>query len=355
MTVASDANNEPVAGGVITFTAPTSGPSATFPGGTQTVAAGVDASGHASSALTANLIVGSFAALASASGAASGARFSLTNLPGPPTQLVIHTQPSATATAGSVFSTQPVLYVEDQYGNLVTDDNTTQVTAMLRVGTGPLLGATMVTVSRGIATFTNLEDNKAETLILLFTAQALVKAQSSPTTVNPAAASSLFITAPSTATAGSAFTITVTALDPYNNIATGYQGTIRFTSSDARAALPNIYTFTSGDDGVHTFGNVTLRTSGMQRITAYDFSHPSIIGSASVDVGSAGEPAGGQAHPDVEALVRLSTPRAAVRTRSRPDAAGRAGLSPRHTRREIACSPKLNTVTFLLGANTDHG
>jgi predicted outer membrane repeat protein len=353
VTVASVANDEPVAGGVITFTLPGSGPSATLPGATQFATASIDGSGHASSgALTANLIVGSYAALASANGVKSGASFSLTNLAGPAAQLVIHNQPSGTATAGSPFSTQPVVYVADRYGNLVTDDDTTQVTASLRVGAGPLLGSTTATASGGIASFTNLQDNKAETIILLFTAPALFKTQSSPTTINPAGASSLFITAPASATAGRAFTITVTAFDPYNNVATSYRGTIRVTSSDARAALPNIYTFTSGDDGAHTFGNVTLRTSGMQRITAYDFSHPSIIGSACVDVGSAGESAGGQAHPDIEALVRLSTPRAAVRTRSRPDA---PGLSPRHTRREIACSPKLNTPTFLLGANTDHG
>jgi hypothetical protein len=103
-----------------------------------------------------------------------------------PTQLVIHTQPSASATAGQVFPTQPVIYVEDQNGNLVTGDNTTQVTVSLRVGTGPLLGTTTVTVSGGIATFTNLKDNRAETIILLFTGPTLVKAQSNPIKVKPA-------------------------------------------------------------------------------------------------------------------------------------------------------------------------
>jgi hypothetical protein len=97
-----------------------------------------------------------------------------------PTQLVIHTQPSASATAGQVFPTQPVIYVEDQNGNLVTGDYTTEVTVSLRVGTGPLLGTTTVTVSGGIATFANLKDNRAETIILLFTAPTLVKAQSNP-------------------------------------------------------------------------------------------------------------------------------------------------------------------------------
>ena len=59
---------------------------------------------------------------------------------GVPVSLAISTQPSPTATAGVAFSTQPVVYVEDQYGNLETGDNTTQVTAALSSGTGPLHG-----------------------------------------------------------------------------------------------------------------------------------------------------------------------------------------------------------------------
>ena len=46
-----------------------------------------------------------------------------------PASWSIDTQPSDTATAGVAFATQPVVYVEDQFGNLVTGDNTTQVTA----------------------------------------------------------------------------------------------------------------------------------------------------------------------------------------------------------------------------------
>ena len=47
--------------------------------------------------------------------------------------------------------------------------------------------------------------------------------------------------------------VTVTALDAFGNIATGYTGTVHFTSTDGAAALPGNYTFTGGDAGVHTF------------------------------------------------------------------------------------------------------
>ena len=202
-------------------------------------------------------------------------------------QLVMHTQPSATATAGQVFATQPVVYVEDAAGYLVIGDNTTQVTVSLRVGTGPLLGTTTVTVSGGVATFTNLSDDKAETIVLVFTAPMLTKAQAQSTIVSPAAASRLSIAAPATATTGRPFTITVTAYDPYNNVATGYRGTVQFTSSDRRATLPPNYTFTASNAGVHSFVNaVVMKSSGVQTITVTDLSNRSINGTTSVNVTS---------------------------------------------------------------------
>jgi len=64
---------------------------------------------------------------------------------------------------------------------------------------------------------------------------------------------------PST-TAGVSFTITVTAYDAYQRIATGYRGTVQFASSDGIAVLPGNYPFTNVDNGAHTF-NVTLKTA----------------------------------------------------------------------------------------------
>ena len=205
-----------------------------------------------------------------------------------PYQLVLETQPSSSATAGQPFPTQPVIYVEDQAGDLVVGDNTTQVTVSLRTGTGPLLGTTTVTASGGIATFTNLTDDKAESIILLFTASGLAKMQSNPITVSPAAASSLSIVVPTLDTAKKPFSATVTAYDPYGNVATGYRGTIHFISTDRGAVLPANYTFTTADAGIHTFGNaVTMKTVGQQTITVFDMSNPSITGSIVVYVSPA--------------------------------------------------------------------
>ena len=63
------------------------------------------------------------------------------------------------------------------------------------------------------------------------------------------AATQLVVSAPSSVTAGSPFDVTVTALDAYGRTASGYTGTITFTSSDtgAETVLPADYTFTSAD------------------------------------------------------------------------------------------------------------
>jgi ELWxxDGT repeat protein len=88
--------------------------------------------------------------------------------------------------------------------------------------------------------------------------------------VQSAAASTLIIGGfPSSTTAGVAGNLTVTLKDAYGNIATGYTGTVHFSSTDARASLPANYAFTSGDAGMHTF-RVTLKTAGTQSITATD-------------------------------------------------------------------------------------
>jgi hypothetical protein len=88
--------------------------------------------------------------------------------------------------------------------------------------------------------------------------------------VNPAAGNTLTLTGfPSPATAGVAAAFTVTVRDAQGNLATGYQGTVHFTSSDSQAALPADYTFTSADNGVHTF-SATLKTAGTQALTATD-------------------------------------------------------------------------------------
>ena len=75
--------------------------------------------------------------------------------------------------------------------------------------------------------------------------------------------------------AGTVGTMTITALDAYNNpVASGpnqYEGTIDLGDTDSQATgLPATYTFTAADAGSHTFSNVVLKTAGNETITATD-------------------------------------------------------------------------------------
>jgi hypothetical protein len=96
------------------------------------------------------------------------------------------------------------------------------------------------------------------------------------TVTRAAMATHFTVSAPATATAGAPFNFTVTALDQSNHTATGYGGTIRFTSSDGAAVLPANTTLPSGT-GIFS---ATLKTAGSRTITATDTVTASITGSS---------------------------------------------------------------------------
>jgi len=88
------------------------------------------------------------------------------------------------------------------------------------------------------------------------------------------AATHFSVSAPSSATTGTSFSVTVTALDAGGNTATGYAGTVHFTSTDGSATVPSNSTLSSGTG---TF-SATLATAGNQTITATDTVSSSITG-----------------------------------------------------------------------------
>jgi putative cell wall-binding protein len=97
---------------------------------------------------------------------------------------------------------------------------------------------------------------------------------------NAAAATHFSVSAPASATVGGAVTVTVTALDSTNAIATTYAGTVHFTSTDAGAVLPPNSTFSGG---VGSF-SVTFSSAGTQHVTVTDTSSSITGTSGSVTV-----------------------------------------------------------------------
>ena len=79
--------------------------------------------------------------------------------------------------------------------------------------------------------------------------------------------------------AGATSDLTVTAQDLGDNVAVDYGGTVAFVSSDPKAILPQQYTFTPQDGGVHTFaGGVKFRTQGEKTVVAIDVNTATITG-----------------------------------------------------------------------------
>lgn len=173
--------------------------------------------------------------------------------------------------------------VQDAYGNVVTSYTGTLHFASSDPQANLPPDYTFSSADQGVHTFAATLKT-AGTQSLTATDNALTGSQNA-VTVTPAALSRFTVSAPASGTAGEAFHVTVTALDPYGNIVTGYTGTIHFTSSDGQASLPPDYTFTAADPGVHTF-TITLRTAGNQTIVVTDTaSHAT--GSATVAVSAA--------------------------------------------------------------------
>jgi hypothetical protein len=79
--------------------------------------------------------------------------------------------------------------------------------------------------------------------------------------------------------------LTVTAYDVNGNIATGYRGTVQFTSTDPGATLPASYAFTAADAGKHSFlSSLTFQTTGAQVLTLKDAANATITGSRGITV-----------------------------------------------------------------------
>ena len=134
---------------------------------------------------------------------------------------------------------------------------------------------TFTPADAGVHTFSaTLKTAGTQSLTVTNTASAGETGIQSGITVLPGAASQITLSTPAGSTAGTPFSITVTARDPYNNPAAGYTGTVHFTSSDGQASLPGDYTFLPADAGAHTFtAGVTLKTAGSQTVTVSDGAH----------------------------------------------------------------------------------
>src|SRR6185295_16935475 len=160
-------------------------------------------------------------------------------------QLVVTTQPSASTVAGVAFAQQPVVKIEDAFGNVVTTgaDATRVVSASLSTGSGSLTGTITKTAVAGVADFSAnglkidlVGTDKVLTMSATIAAGARTATTSPAFTITHAAASQIAVTTqPSASTvAGVAFAQqpVVTIQDQFGNtVTTGADSTVTVSAS----------------------------------------------------------------------------------------------------------------------------
>jgi hypothetical protein len=173
----------------------------------------------------------------------------------------------------------------DNYGNVATGYRGTVRLTSSDVQAGLPANYTFQATDAGVHTFSvTLKTAGTQSITAADMGASSITGSQTGIQVTAGAATHFSISVPSSVTGGTAFTITVTALDAYGNVATGYGGHIHFTSSDRHAILPADYAFISSDNGVHQF-TITLKTRGTQSITVKDTAKKtSISGTGSVSV-----------------------------------------------------------------------
>ncbi|MDB6026152.1 MAG: hypothetical protein JWM68_2375, partial [Verrucomicrobiales bacterium] len=264
-----DTNGAPISGATVSFNVQSGGGSV----GSSTSVTGTN--GYASTTWTLGGITGTNTLVASAFGIGvpTNITFTATSVSDVAAQLVITTEPSSSAVAGVQFAQQPVVQIQDQYGNLVSGDNTTVVTAGSGVGaTTGLLGTTGVTAVNGVVTYTNLSYNTAQTINLAFSSAGLTNATSTDVVVSPAVASQLaFTTQPSGSRTDSILNPqpVVVTQDQFGNASTnGLPASLSLTltvtnGTGSLVGTTAVDVGSAAANGVATFTNVQVTAAGL--------------------------------------------------------------------------------------------
>ncbi len=96
---------------------------------------------------------------------------------------------------------------------------------------------------------------------------------------------------PTEASIGENLSAKIVAKDENGDTVVNYTGTIRFSSSDDRAILPNDYTFLPSDQGEHNFYlAITFGTGGEQTLAVHDLDDFRISGEQSINIAMGSDP-----------------------------------------------------------------
>ncbi len=202
-----------------------------------------------------------------------------------PASLAITTQPTSTTAQTTMQAIQ--VTVKDAQGNVVTSDTATITAAISNnAGGGTLSGTTAVKAVAGVATFSNLQIDKAGTgYTLSFTRAGVTPAISNSFNINtgPAAALKFSVQPPASANFQSAFTTAVQTVDAGGNPVTSFSGfvTVGLGTNPAGGTLfgtvtiglsSGVATFTTLDiDNIGNGYTLTASTGGLTSATSNAF------------------------------------------------------------------------------------
>ncbi|MFN8529737.1 MAG: SdrD B-like domain-containing protein, partial [Anaerolineae bacterium] len=189
---------------------------------------------------------------------------------GAPSQLAFVQQPTNTV-AGNTITPAVTVEVRDTFNNVVTGDNSTQIT--LAIGTNPssgtLNGTLTQTVVNGVATFNNLSINEAGVgYTLTASAAGLTGATSSSFDITAGAAAALnFVQQPTNTTVNGIITpsVTVQVVDAFNNTvaAGGTSITLAIGTNPSGGTLGGTLTQATDGTGLATFNDLTIDQVGV--------------------------------------------------------------------------------------------
>jgi hypothetical protein len=212
----------------------------------------------------------------------TGTQTGITVKPAPASTFMVAGFPSP-VTAGSAGGL--AVTARDPYGNRATGYTGTVHFSSSDTRAALPGNYTFTAADAGTHSFSaTLKTAASQSLTATDTISAAISGSQGSILVNPAAASRLVLSAPASIKGNTPFNLTVTVVDAYGNVVTGYRGTLSFSSTDSSANLPKNYTFTAADQGVHIFMAMRLKKKGNQTITVTDTLTRSLMGSAIVDV-----------------------------------------------------------------------
>ena len=199
---------------------------------------------------------------------------------GSPTKLSIFTQPAANI--NGLLSTQPVIRIVDQYGNLTS--STLSVVAAVGSGSYTLGGTTTVSASSGVATFTNLTATSSAGVTgatITFTASGITGTTSS--TFNIPSVAPTLVSA-SGATVDNSFTITFVDNPTWRAAVTAVKvngQNLTYTLGTSSPGGP------TGTLNISPASNTILQTSGTYTITVVATGYSNDVVTQTIGVGAA--------------------------------------------------------------------